>query len=79
MQHECLVPMQSQRPRLFSRSALSKLTVISSGSAVHTSVNQIGMWELGGQATAAAKTSGKGGAYQGAVSLMPGVWMYQRA
>ncbi len=54
-QDECLVPMQSQRPRLFSRSALSKLTVISSGSAVHTSVNQIGMWELGGQATAAAR------------------------
>jgi len=34
-------------------------------------------WEFGGQATAAAKSSDKGGAYQGAVSVMPGVWMYQ--
>lgn len=34
-------------------------------------------WEFGGQATAAAKTSKAGGAYQGAVSVMPGVWMYQ--
>jgi lipid-binding SYLF domain-containing protein len=34
-------------------------------------------WEFGGQATAAAKTGDKGGSYQGAVSVMPGVWMYQ--
>ncbi len=34
-------------------------------------------WEFGGQATAAATTGKKGGAYQGAVSVMPGVWMYQ--
>jgi lipid-binding SYLF domain-containing protein len=34
-------------------------------------------WEFGGQATAAATTDDKGGAYQGAVSVMPGVWMYQ--
>lgn len=34
-------------------------------------------WEFGGQATAAATTGNKGGAYQGAVSVMPGVWMYQ--
>jgi len=34
-------------------------------------------WEFGGQATAAAKTGDSGGAYQGAVSVMPGVWMYQ--
>jgi lipid-binding SYLF domain-containing protein len=34
-------------------------------------------WEFGGQATAAAKSGDKGGAYQGAVSVMPGVWMYQ--
>jgi lipid-binding SYLF domain-containing protein len=34
-------------------------------------------WEFGGQATAAATTGDKGGAYQGAVSVMPGVWMYQ--
>jgi lipid-binding SYLF domain-containing protein len=34
-------------------------------------------WEAGGQATGAAKLSGKGGAYQGAISADPGVWMYQ--
>lgn len=34
-------------------------------------------WEFGGQTTAAAKTSEGGGALQGAVSVSPGVWMYQ--
>ena len=34
-------------------------------------------WEFGGQTTAAAKTGSKGGAMQGAVAVMPGVWMYQ--
>ena len=34
-------------------------------------------WEFGGQTTAAAKSGDKGGALQGAVSVMPGVWMYQ--
>ena len=34
-------------------------------------------WEFGGQATAAASYDGKGSAYQGAASVMPGVWMYQ--
>ena len=34
-------------------------------------------WELGAQATASAKTGGKGAAYQGAVSVSPGVWLYQ--
>ena len=34
-------------------------------------------WEFGGQATAAAKSGDKGGSYQGAVQVMPGVWMYQ--
>ena len=34
-------------------------------------------WEFGGQATAAAKDGNKGGAYQGAVSVSPGVWVYQ--
>ena len=34
-------------------------------------------WEFGGQATAAATDGGRGAAYQGAVSVMPGVWMYQ--
>jgi lipid-binding SYLF domain-containing protein len=34
-------------------------------------------WTLGGQATAAAKSGDKGGAYQGAVAVGPGVWLYQ--
>ena len=34
-------------------------------------------WEFGGQATAAATTGKAGAAYQGAISVMPGVWMYQ--
>ena len=35
-------------------------------------------WELGGQATAAAQVSGKGQeAYAGAMSIKPGVWLYQ--
>jgi lipid-binding SYLF domain-containing protein len=34
-------------------------------------------WELGAQATAAAKAGDKGTAYQGAVSVAPGVWLYQ--
>jgi lipid-binding SYLF domain-containing protein len=34
-------------------------------------------WEFGGQATAAAKMGAEGAAYQGAMSVSPGVWMYQ--
>jgi len=34
-------------------------------------------WEFGGQATAAAKSGDKGAAYQGAVAVAPGVWLYQ--
>ena len=34
-------------------------------------------WEFGAQATAAAKSADKGAAYQGAVSVAPGVWLYQ--
>lgn len=34
-------------------------------------------WEIGGQATAAATTGSTGAAYQGAVSVSPGVWLYQ--
>ena len=34
-------------------------------------------WEFGGQATAAAKMEDEGGALQGALSVSPGVWMYQ--
>jgi len=34
-------------------------------------------WEFGGQTTAAAKYKSTGGALQGAISVSPGVWMYQ--
>ena len=34
-------------------------------------------WEFGAQATAAAKAGDKGTAYQGAVAVAPGVWLYQ--
>jgi lipid-binding SYLF domain-containing protein len=34
-------------------------------------------WELGGQTSAAAKAGGKGGSFQGAMSVGPGVWLYQ--
>lgn len=34
-------------------------------------------WEFGGQATAAAKMGEEGGAFAGAMSVSPGVWMYQ--
>ncbi|QDK37217.1 YSC84-related protein [Bdellovibrio sp. NC01] len=34
-------------------------------------------WEAGAQATAAATEGGKGAAYQGAMSVSPGVWLYQ--
>jgi lipid-binding SYLF domain-containing protein len=34
-------------------------------------------WEIGGQATASAKTGNTGTSYQGAVSVSPGVWLYQ--
>ena len=34
-------------------------------------------WEFGGQASAAAKSGDKGGSYQGAMSVSPGVWVYQ--
>ena len=43
--------------------------------ALHQFVNS--GWEFGGQATAAATTGKAGAAYQGALSVMPGVWMYQ--
>ncbi|RLJ68239.1 YSC84-related protein [Sulfurisoma sediminicola] len=34
-------------------------------------------WEAGTQATAAAKSGDSGAAYQGAISVAPGVWLYQ--
>jgi lipid-binding SYLF domain-containing protein len=34
-------------------------------------------WELGGQTTAAAQASGEGAAFAGAMSVAPGIWLYQ--
>jgi lipid-binding SYLF domain-containing protein len=34
-------------------------------------------WELGGQSTAAAQSGGKGESFAGALSISPGVWLYQ--
>lgn len=34
-------------------------------------------WEMSAQATAAAQASGEGGAFAGAMSIRPGVWLYQ--
>jgi lipid-binding SYLF domain-containing protein len=34
-------------------------------------------WEYGGQGTVAAKLEGKGTSFEGAVSVSPGVWLYQ--
>ena len=36
-------------------------------------------WEIGGQASATAKKGAKGDAYTGAMSVSPGVWLYQLA
>jgi len=34
-------------------------------------------WELGGQTSAAAKLDDEGGAFAGAMSISPGIWLYQ--
>ena len=34
-------------------------------------------WEFGGQTSAAAKLGDEGGAFQGAMSVSPGIWLYQ--
>lgn len=43
--------------------------------ALNTFVNS--GWELSGQATAAAQAGGQGAAFAGAMSIAPGVWLYQ--
>lgn len=34
-------------------------------------------WQAGAQTTAAAQAQGQGAAFQGPVSIQPGVWLYQ--
>ncbi|MHC4070849.1 MAG: lipid-binding SYLF domain-containing protein [Planctomycetota bacterium] len=35
------------------------------------------VWEIGGQTSAAAKAGDEGGAFAGAISVKPGIWLYQ--
>jgi lipid-binding SYLF domain-containing protein len=49
--------------------------VFETRAAMEQFVNQ--GWEFGGEATLAAKDGHVGGAMQGAVSVSPGIWMYQ--
>jgi lipid-binding SYLF domain-containing protein len=51
------------------------LFIFETDKALNTFVNS--GWEIGAQATASAKAGDKGAAYQGAVSVSPGVWLYQ--
>ena len=51
------------------------LFIFETEQALNTFVNS--GWEIGAQATASAKAGDKGAAYQGAVSVSPGVWLYQ--
>jgi lipid-binding SYLF domain-containing protein len=53
----------------------STIFVFENGDALEKFINS--GWEFGGQSTAAAKTGDGGGSLQGAVSVSPGVWMYQ--
>ncbi len=45
----------------------------------HTDVNKFinSGWEFGGQTSAAAKLGDQGGAFAGAISVTPGIWLYQ--
>jgi lipid-binding SYLF domain-containing protein len=45
----------------------------------HTDVNQFinSGWEFGGQTSTAAKLGDQGGAFAGAISVSPGIWLYQ--
>jgi lipid-binding SYLF domain-containing protein len=36
-------------------------------------------WSIGGQASATAKAGGVGGAYEGAIPIASGIWLYQLA
>ena len=49
--------------------------VFDNAEAINSFVNA--GWEFGGTAEAAAKWGEKGGAFEHAVSVMPGVWVYQ--
>jgi lipid-binding SYLF domain-containing protein len=59
----------------FGVKKFSLLWVFETADALDKFVNS--GWEIGAQATASAKSGDKGASYQGAVSVSPGVWLYQ--
>jgi lipid-binding SYLF domain-containing protein len=59
----------------FGVKKFSNIFVFENEEALNTFVDQ--GWEFGGQATAAAKGRNVGASFTGAVSVSPGVWMYQ--
>jgi lipid-binding SYLF domain-containing protein len=61
----------------FGVKKFSLVWVFDNSSALDKFVNS--GWEIGGQASATAKTGNKGEAYTGAMSVSPGIWLYQLA
>jgi len=61
----------------FGVKKFSLVWVFDNASALDKFVNS--GWEIGGQASATAKKGAKGDAYTGAMSVSPGVWLYQMA
>ena len=59
----------------FGVKKFSVIFVYEQEQALNNFINQ--GWEFGGQATAAATIKDKGASFAGAVSVSPGVWMYQ--
>jgi lipid-binding SYLF domain-containing protein len=59
----------------FGVKKFSNIFVFENEDALNTFVDQ--GWEFGGQATAAVKARDQGASLEGAVSVSPGVWMYQ--
>jgi len=59
----------------FGVKKFSLVWVFENQSGLDTFVNS--GWELGGQASAAAKAGETGAAMQGALAVSPGVWLYQ--
>jgi lipid-binding SYLF domain-containing protein len=59
----------------FGVKKFSNIFVFENEDALNTFVDQ--GWEFGGQATAAAKGRDVGASFEGAVSVSPGVWLYQ--
>lgn len=61
----------------FGVKKFSLVWVFDNASALDKFINS--GWEIGGQASATAKKGAKGDAYTGAMSVSPGIWLYQMA